>query len=127
MMQDTYYTPQHTGDSYIFHKISAPRHYWAYIEALNETWVDGSDELLSIDYEWEKDGETYQASFKDYCAMKWEMHYRDLDSVGFWNQQEAIDSLPFVHWKYFWRDCDTHRWKHYPPNKFNDFFEVMHA
>lgn len=126
-MSDTYYTPQHTGDSYIFHKICAPRHYWAYIETLNERWVNTDDPYFGEYIELDGEVSNPNPTFKDFCALKWELHYRDLEHIAFYSQQECNDSLPFVLWKHFWRDCDTYRWRHLPPNKFNDFFEIEDA
>lgn len=121
-MQDTYYTPQHTGDSYILHKISAPKIYWDYVEVANEQYQDDSYVCYAgIDYE------SFSMTFKEWCAWCWERHFRDLEHIGFYSQQECNDSLPFVLWRHFWRDCDTHRWRHHPPNLFNDFFEVVDA
>lgn len=123
-----YHTPQHTGEDYVFHKISAPRNYWAYVEVAVETW---QRESVWQDDNWYWLSEDtvgrfeYKETFKDYIRSRWHHHFKDLEHTAYDTEQEARDSLPFVHWQYFWRDCDTHRWRHCPPNKFNDFFEVI--
>lgn len=122
-----YHTPQHTGEEYIFHKISAPRHYWAYVEVINERWVNTDDPYFGEYIELDGEVSNFNPTFKDFCATKWEHHFRDLEHIAYDTEQDARDSLPFVHWQHFWRDCDAHRWRHCPPNLFYKFFEVVDA
>ena len=97
------YLASNTGKDYLFHKLSAPAHYWDFIKKHHWAFKESGGVVEIYD---SKKGysEDRKVNYRDYCAYHWDRLFRDVEHIGFLEKADA-DKRVFVEWNNFYRDC----------------------